>query len=114
MSFSSLLPISDAIIKSQINTADGSGGFIMTWVTKVAVYNCRIYSAVGMVQITASGQNVLTTHKCIGEYIAGITEGDILIHGDNTYRIVLNDITYDKSAIHHFEMKLKKENIDLG
>ena len=114
MTFLGMLPIRDAVIKNKTNTPDGSGGFTLTWATRVAVYKCRIYSAVGMVQITKTGQNVLTTHKCIGEYIAGITDGDIIIDGSDTYRILHVDKVYGKNKIHHLEMRIKKENINLG
>ena len=114
MSFESCLPIINATIKGQVNTADGSGGFTMTWTTKISNYKCRIYSAMGMVQITVSGQNILRTHKGLGEYNSLIVEGDIIIVGTDTYRIMLVDSVYDREEIHHLEFNLKKENITFG
>jgi hypothetical protein len=114
MSIDNILPISNVTIKGQVNTSDGAGGSNMTWTTKVSNYKCRIYSAVGMVQITQSGQNVLRTHKCIGEYNSLIVEGDIIINGSDTYRIILNDSVAAQEINHHLEMNLKKENISFG
>jgi hypothetical protein len=112
MSFESCLPINDAVIKYQTSTPDGAGGHVMVWTTRFTAYKCRIYSAMGMVQITQTGQNVLRSHKCIGEYKSTIVEGDALIDGNDTYRIMQVDKVYDRSSIHHLEMILKKENFE--
>lgn len=115
MSFDSMLPITDAIIYQPTETSDGAGGFDIVYSTKrVAAYKCRIYSPVGEVEITQSGENVLIKIKCIGEYFAGITENDLLVNGSDTYRIVQVNKVYGRSAIHHLEMKLQKENISVG
>lgn len=110
MSFEEVLPIT-AKVKKQVRTSDGAGGSKITWTDRIASYKCRIFSAFGMVQITTTGQNVLRTHKCIGEYNADIIEGDAIIDGLDSYRVILVDKVYDKERIHHLEMNLKKENI---
>ena len=114
MSFLGTLPIADAVIKQQVKTSDGAGGSTLSWSTRVSAYKCRIYSTVGMIEVTNSGQNILTTDKCIGEYNSSILEGQILMANSITYRIMHIDRVYDKTQIHHLEMKLKRENIDLA
>jgi len=106
-----MFPITDAVIKQQVKTSDGMGGYTLTWSTRVSAYKCRIYSAIGMIEIIQTGQNLLVTHKCIGEYNANIIEGDALVNGSDSYRIVQIDKIYNRERIHHLEMRLKKENI---
>lgn len=114
MSFLSCLPITDAVIRQQVRTSDGAGGSKLTWSIRVSAYKCRIYSTTGMIEIKGSGQNILITDKCIGEYNSGITEGDMLVVNNMSYRIMHIDRVYDGQRIHHLEMKLKRENIDFA
>ena len=109
MSFENLLP-SSATIKEKTDVDNAVGGSTPTWATLISGYKCRVYAVVGMVKITASGENVLITHNCVGEYNANIKENNIFILGSNTYRIVQIDTVYAKNYIHHLEMKLAKEN----
>jgi len=113
MSVESMSPIS-AVIKYEVNVADGSGGFNTTWGVRIAVYKCRIYAGVGMMQFTPTGKNILTTHKCIGDYDSTIVTGDVLVDGLESYRIIQVDKVYAKDYIHHLEMRLQRENFNFG
>lgn len=110
MSFEECLPQS-VEVKKQVKTADGAGGSKLSWATRIASYKVRIYSAFGMVQVTTTGQNVLRTHKGIGEYNSDIIEGDAFKDGVDSYRIMMVDKVYDREEVHHLEFTLKKENI---
>jgi hypothetical protein len=112
MSFEDTLPITNADVYEQVKTSDGAGGKVLTWTKIISNYKCRIYSAMGMIQITQSGQNVLRTHKGLGEYNSLISDGMMLVANSESFRMALVDKVYNRDSIHHLEFNLKKENFN--
>jgi len=101
---------SKVVVRRRAVTADGLGGDAVSWQPVMDDYRCRIYRSEGELVRDSHGEQVVSTHRLLGE-AREVRAGDEIVDGATVY-VVLGpewpaNVVSSPRGPHHVEAFLR-------